>query len=195
MKKWVLILLGFVAVGCQQNNTSKNIILDSESALYTPYLEKGMAISIGTQNVLGKNLLGKIRNEGTLAAVAFCNEKAYPLTDSMAVVHKATVKRVSDKPRNANNSANSEENGYIALFKKQQNANQAIAPIITTSETTVNFYAPISINAKCLQCHGKPASDIHKNTLAAIKSAYPKDKAVAYNINEIRGMWRISFEK
>jgi hypothetical protein len=81
------------------------------------YSERGLKYALATKAVLGKNLMGKIQKEGTLEALNFCNTKAYPLTDSMAVVHKASIRRVSDKPRNPNNKANKEELGYIQIFK------------------------------------------------------------------------------
>ena len=80
--------------------------------------ERGLKYALSTKKVLGKNLMGKIQKEGTIAALEFCNMKAYPLTDSMSVFHKATIKRVSDKPRNFKNKANSLEEGYIEIFKE-----------------------------------------------------------------------------
>ena len=82
-----------------------------------PYAERGLKYALSTKSVLGKNLMGTIQKKGTLEALAFCNEKAYPLTDSMSVVHNASIKRVSDKPRNQNNQANDKELTYINSFK------------------------------------------------------------------------------
>lgn len=70
-----------------------------------PYGERGLKYALTTKAVLGKNLMGTIQKKETLEALEFCNVKAYPLTDSMAVVHNATIKRVSDKPRNQKNKA------------------------------------------------------------------------------------------
>ena len=49
------------------------------------------------------------------------------------------------------------------------------------------FYAPITTNSMCLQCHGSE-KDIKPATLAKIKSLYPNDKAIGYQENEMRGL-------
>ena len=169
----------------QQGNHFKNL----------PYNERGLKYALSTKAVLGKNLMGKIQKEGTLAALYFCNIKAFPLTDSMSVVHKAIIKRVSDKPRNAKNSANTLENGYIKIFKEDIKSNKESKPIVVESSENVKVYYPIKTNGMCLQCHGKSSSDIKINTLSQIKKLYPKDLATGYSENEIRGIWSITFNK
>ncbi|TXD50826.1 MULTISPECIES: DUF3365 domain-containing protein [unclassified Polaribacter] len=159
------------------------------------YSERGLKYALSTKAVLGKNLMGKIQKEGTLAALAFCETAAYPLTDSMAVVHKATIKRVSDKPRNPNNKANKEELGYIKIFKNNTINNSASEPIVVKNATNVSVYYPITTNGMCLQCHGKPKEQISGSTIEALSKLYPNDLAVGYDINEIRGVWSVSFKK
>jgi hypothetical protein len=169
----------------KQGNNFKNL----------PFGERGVKYALSTKAVLGKNLMGKIQKEGTLAALKFCNIKAYPLTDSMSVVHKAVIKRVSDKPRNSKNKANTLEKGYINLFKKDIIANKESVPIVVESEDNVRVYYPIKTNSMCLQCHGKLNVDIKSNTLAQINTLYPKDLATGYTENQIRGIWSIAFNK
>lgn len=169
----------------KKQEASKNLTLE----------ERGLQYALSTKAVLGKNLMGKIQKEGTVAALQFCNTKAYPLTDSMAVVNKAKIRRVSDKPRNPKNTANSKEKGYIEMFKKDAAFNKESSPIVLESENNVQFYYPIKTNGMCLQCHGKPNSDIKENTLTQIDRLYPKDLARGYDVNEVRGIWSISFKK
>lgn len=172
-----------------QKNQQVNLFKNS------PYIERGLKYALSTKAVLGKNLMGKIQKEGTLAALKFCNTKAYPLTDSMSVLHKVTIKRVSDKPRNAKNLANILENGYIKIFKDAIKSNKESEPIFVESLENVKVYYPIKTNGMCLQCHGRPLLDINTNTLSQIKKLYPKDLATGYRENEIRGIWSITFNK
>ena len=160
-----------------------------------PYGERGLKYALTTKAVLGKNLIGTIQKKGTLEALAFCNEKAYPLTDSMAVVHNAKIKRVSDKPRNVNNQANAEELEYIKTFKEVIANKEEPKPIVKELSDEVQVYYPITTNAMCLQCHGKPNETINKATLERLTSLYPKDKAIGYDINQVRGIWNITFDK
>ncbi|WP_178988682.1 c-type heme family protein [Winogradskyella schleiferi] len=160
-----------------------------------PYGERGLKYALTTKAVLGKNLMETIQKKGTLEALAFCNERAYPLTDSMAVVHNATIKRVSDKPRNPNNKANTEELEYIKTFKKVVANSEEATPIVKETDDNVRVYYPITTNTMCLQCHGKPNETLENSTLAKIRSLYPMDKAIGYDVNEVRGIWSITFDK
>lgn len=159
------------------------------------YKERGLQYALSTKAVLGKNLMGKIQKNGTLAALEFCNIKAYPLTDSMSVVHKAAIKRVSDKPRNQKNIASNIEKGYINIFKENVKTNTKSDPILVVSDQKVKFYYPIITNRMCLQCHGNTSSDIEVSTLDKIKNLYPEDLATGYQENQVRGIWSITFDK
>ncbi|WP_397363028.1 DUF3365 domain-containing protein [Olleya sp. R77988] len=160
-----------------------------------PDAERGLKYALTTKAVLGKNLMGTIQKKGTLEALAFCNEKAYPLTDSMAVLHNATIKRVSDKPRNQNNQANDKELEYITAFKNDIKNNTEPKPIVNQLDNKVQVYYPITTNTMCLQCHGKPNEAIQKPTLDKLANLYPKDKAIGYDVNQVRGIWSITYDK
>lgn len=160
-----------------------------------PNSERGLQYARSTKAVLGKNLMSKLQKEGTLAALKFCNVQAYPLTDSMSVYHNATIKRVSDKPRNQKNAANPEELKIINSFKKDVAANKGLEPIVVESLNKVNVYYPIKTNSMCLQCHGTAKTQVRENTLSELKKLYPNDKALGYDINQVRGIWNVSFSK
>jgi cytochrome c553 len=154
----------------------------------------GLEYALSTKKVLGQHLMGSIQNKGTLEAVAFCNIKAIPLTDSMATIHNAIIKRVSDKPRNPNNKSNSEELKYINLYKSQVAVNQEVKPTIIEKQNKVQFYYPITTNTMCLQCHGKE-SDVKPEVKTKLLKLYPNDLAYDYSENEVRGIWSIEFNK
>ena len=156
--------------------------------------EIGLEYALETKKVLGKNLMETIQKKGTLEALAFCNIQAMPLTDSMSVHYNAKIKRVSDKNRNPNNKANAEELKYIAQFKQQMATNQEIKPIALEKGNKIQFYYPIETNTMCLQCHGTP-DKIKPEVSAKTLQLYPKDLAVGYKENEVRGIWSITFDK
>lgn len=159
------------------------------------YADIGMKYAISTKSQLGKNLMGAIQSKGTEGAVAFCNTKAMPITDSMSILNNATIKRVSDKARNPNNFANETELAHIATFKMLLSEEKEIKPIVEESSDKVNFYFPIKTNAMCLQCHGVKGNELKLSTYDKIKSLYPNDKAIGYSANEVRGIWSIEFDK
>lgn len=157
-------------------------------------LEKGKSIAQATQAALGKNLMQAISERGTAGAIEFCNIEAIPITDSLAKIHRARVKRVSDKNRNPDNAANEAELAYIENAKNQLADNQKIKPQIKEEDGKWVGYYPILTNAMCLQCHGN-ADQVNKEALAKIEAHYPKDKALGYSENEVRGIWVIKIEK
>jgi cytochrome c551/c552 len=167
----------------------------SASAKANTPVERGLQYALNTKKELGKNLMGTIQKKGTKEAVTFCNKRAYPITDSMAVAQNATIKRVSDKPRNPNNQASTKELGIIAQFKKAIANNEEYKPITEVENGKVTFYAPILTNSMCLQCHGTPRKTIQPEVFKTITSLYPEDKAIGYDVNEVRGMWSITYNQ
>ena len=175
--------------------TKRDAINENEVVKTDPelsYEERGLRYALDTKAVLGKHLMGTLQKKGTLDAITFCNEAAYPLTDSMAKINNATIKRVSDKPRNPDNKANSKEKYYIRKFKQVIANNMEPQPIVEESTDNVNFYYPITTNTMCLKCHG---TNIEPEVYNTIKQLYPEDKAIGYSENEVRGIWSISFNK
>lgn len=157
--------------------------------------EKGLEYALNTTKELGKNLMGAIQKKGTVEAVEFCNVRAYPITDSMATAQNATIKRVSDKPRNPKNRASTKELKIIERYKAAVANGEDYEPVTEMEKGRNTFYYPIIINAMCLQCHGIPDETVQPEVLTVIKDLYPNDKATGYNINEVRGMWAIEFDK
>ncbi|MCB0372460.1 MAG: DUF3365 domain-containing protein [Muricauda sp.] len=156
--------------------------------------EMGMKYALETKKVLGKNLMGTIQNKGVEEAVVFCNEQAYPLTDSMSTNFNARIKRVSDKPRNPENAANTTELAHIETFKDQVAAGGSIEPILTEEDGKVYFYYPIVTNSMCLNCHGTPGKTIQPQVVQHLSQLYPDDKATGYDVDEVRGIWSIVFD-
>ncbi|SRX72947.1 Tll0287-like domain-containing protein [Aequorivita antarctica] len=167
-----------------QANTNKQLSVE----------ERGMEMALTTKAELGKNLIGQIQKNGVIAALDFCNVQALPITDSMATVYKAHIKRVTDKPRNPKNKANAAELQYLENFKKQVATGVEVKPITVQMGNKTEFYYPIVTNSMCLKCHGNSEKELEIPTLNKIKELYPTDMATGYNENEVRGIWSIGFE-
>ncbi len=158
------------------------------------YANKGLGHTLAAKAQLGRNLMKAINEKGAQGAVEFCNVKAIPLTDSVSVMRNAAIKRVTDKPRNPQNQASGKELEHITFFKEQIASDKNVEPIVEIHDDEVSFYYPITTNTMCLQCHGSPNEQIEPETLAVLRNLYPKDKAIGYEINELRGIWSINFE-
>lgn len=178
-----------------QKETSNDTAQVAMNSNQIDYLAKGQKIAAASQDVLGKNLVNAISTGGTKYAVEFCNVEAIPLTDSMAGVMNASVRRVTDKPRNSNNLANNAEMTLIKNMKEEMENDETPKPQIREiNEKMVGYYAVIT-NQMCLNCHGRKDVDIASETYKKIKMLYPSGKATGYLANELRGMWVVEMNK
>jgi len=185
------ILIGIT--GCK--NEKKNEINPVKETEKVSNADLGLKFAMSTKAQLGKNLMGTIQSKGTEEAVTFCNVRAYPLTDSMAIAQNVIIKRVSDKPRNSNNIASLKEIDHIEKFKKELTSGQKIEPIIEPLDNdSIQFYYPIVTNKMCLQCHGEPNKDIKSTVLEKLTDLYPDDKATGYSEDQVRGIWSITMK-
>lgn len=151
--------------------------------------ERGLTIVNNTKATLVRNLMEAIGTYGTPGAVEFCSLRAMALTDSLAQVYDAKIRRVSDRPRNKANQANENELGYINMLKVKEENKEALPPIIQVLEGKMTGYYPILTAKMCLQCHGVEGTDISPATAARIKSFYPDDQATSYGENQLRGLF------
>ena len=158
-------------------------------------LEQGQSYANQTKSVLGKSLLNAINTKGTDDALEFCSTRALTLTDSMAKALDIKIKRVSDKNRNPKNVANPNELAYIQKSKTMLALGETVKPELIKNGNGYVCYYPIMIDKMCLQCHGKPNSEVLTNTLSRIQKLYPDDKAIGYNANELRGIWVVEMKK
>ncbi len=198
MKKRILTLLVIVSVlftGCKETKKKSEPQKPQEQKEQKDYKTIGLKYALNTKAVLGRNLTGQLKKNGAVAALSFCNERAYHLTDSMANVQKVKIKRVSDKHRNPKNKANNKELEYIKQFKEALAKGESISPIFDKKDGKVHFYAPIITNDMCLKCHGTPNKQIKTKTLKKIKELYPEDNATGYGAGQVRGIWSIVFDE
>jgi len=194
LKNAIFLLAILIGITSCKNEKKSEINLVKETEIISN-ADLGLKYAMTTKAQLGKNLMGTIQSKGTEEAVTFCNVKAFPLTDSMAVVHKAIIKRVSDKPRNLNNAASLKEIDHIKKFKREIASGQKMVPIIEPLDNdSIQFYYPIITNKMCLQCHGEPNKDIKPAVFEKLTALYPEDKAVGYSEDQVRGIWSITMK-
>lgn len=196
-----LIVLLIVVSGCHDKKKLESTVVKVQKSTEdtvkrkTDYTKRGLQIAQKSKKVLGKNLMNAIGKSGFEGAIGFCNEKAIVLTDSISFALNAKIKRVSDKNRNPNNSANAEQLEYIEQTKSQLAKKHQPVPRVVEKDNKMVGYYPIVANDMCLKCHGNPERDIDRDTYDKIKTLYPEDKAVGYKANELRGIWVVTMDK
>ena len=185
----IFIALGFLMISCNKKSKEETTVISKDVK------ETLQKYAVETKGVLGKNLMNAINRQGTEKAIEFCSTKAIVLTDSMGTAFVATLKRVSDKPRNPLNKATENETDFINELKEKISKDEKMTPKFTESESKITGYFPIETNAMCLQCHGSKDLDIKPNVLKKIVQLYPKDQATGYKENEIRGIFVVTQNK
>jgi mono/diheme cytochrome c family protein len=165
----------------------------AENEAKTPE-QKAKQVAMNTKKVLGKNLMSALKKGGKEHALSFCNVRAIPLTDSMSQNLMHAIKRVSDKARNPNNSANYDEqaiiNYYATLLEKGE---ELQAQVVQSGKGSIG-YVPITTNPMCLQCHGSLGKELDPTFYQQVKSLYPEDRAIGYGPGEIRGLWVVALD-
>jgi mono/diheme cytochrome c family protein len=156
------------------------------------FRQSGKAHALAAKAELGKNLMQAINQQGHAGAVSFCHEQAIPLTLQVARERGVSIRRVSDQPRNPDNTAQGDQLAYIDKAKQRLAAQQIPEPQVTSTGQHITAYYPITTNAMCLGCHGQPESDIKPDTLSRLNALYPDDQATGYAANQLRGIWVIS---
>ncbi len=82
----------------------------------------------------------------------------------------------------------------IGKYLQNRDRENPAEPTVLRDDRGFLFYAPIVITMPlCLNCHGRREADIQPEVLLAIQELYPDDMATGFAMNDLRGLFRISF--
>lgn len=159
-----------------------------------PWLEKGGRVQGASFAVLSTKLNAAMAEHGIAGAVQFCNQAAYPLTDTLSKMYDCSIRRVSLHPRNPLNQANEFEFAILENWEKDVKNNvDPVAVVQELAPDTIMYYGPIRIQQGCLNCHGKIETEIATEVRSRLTELYPDDRATGYALGDLRGMWSIRF--
>jgi len=167
----------------------------AEEKIDTTYMVKGNQLAKISFETISGELQRAIASGGIEHALHYCNERAYPITDSLAAANQVSIRRVSNKNRNPRNKSDQMEDFLIKGFGIDLSEGKALAPKAVLKDDSVIFYKPIITQGLCLNCHGTPGKEITFSNDSLIQALYPRDKAIGYEVNQLRGLWRIGFKK
>ena len=190
----LIVLLLIALFSCENKRPESNSPSPLNEEEIAVFVEKGRLIATTTFAALSSKLQQALQQGGVKQAIAYCQLAALPLTDSLAVAHSADIRRTSLKVRNPQNAPTPAEKLILEEYGKTITARKALKPIVRKSEQgQIAFYAPIKVNAFCLQCHGELGQTLKEEDYAIIKERYPGDQALGYVDGDLRGMWSIQF--
>jgi len=190
MKNIIYLLLVLFLASCSKAPKEQT----TEKPDSTFIIKGNMIAKISFETISGA--LQKSLADGSIeSTLRYCNEHAYPITDSLAAAQQVSIKRVSDKYRNPRNKADKMEEYLIKGFGIDLSEGNEILPKLVVKDDSVIFYKPIITQGLCLNCHGVPGKDITFSNDSLIQALYPRDKAIGYQADQLRGLWRIGFKQ
>jgi len=158
-------------------------------------LEKGTAISGKLLTALLNELNTEIKENGIVSAINYCSFQAIPITKQISEDENVQLSRVSHRNRNPINAANEEELKLIEEYIRLKQSGEVLKPVVVHGKGTKTFYSPILLATPlCLSCHGKP-EEMNQEVRQAIAERYPDDKAINFELNEVRGMFKVVFSE
>ncbi|KAB2879301.1 DUF3365 domain-containing protein [bacterium] len=177
--------------GCTTQNNKKPLT-ETESRQYT---ENGKKIVKTTFEVLSGQLSQALARGGVSEAVTYCNLHAYPLVDSLSDKYNVRIKRATIWTRNVDNKADNDEEIVLKEYAELKTAEKHLKPAVRRKANgDVVFYMPIQITTPlCLNCHGDIGTDITSADYDIIKKLYPNDNAVGHSMEDLRGIWSVTF--
>jgi hypothetical protein len=183
-----LLMSGIVA--CSDTDENKGNTEAMQSLRIT-----GDSISSMAQSTFMQQVMQAMQQGGTEYAIDFCHLKASSITDSLSVAYKVSIYRLSDKNRNSENYLHTEQDKIIfAQFQHASDNNETVSDTIISENNEYIYYKPIRIGMPaCLKCHGKDSVEIDPGVLKSIQAKYPDDNARNYEMQALRGIWKIIF--
>lgn len=145
------------------------------------------------ENQLRGELQKAMKEGGPVHAISVCGSISSALAESSSTAGMQ-LRRVTDRPRNIGNRADSYEMTVIAEWKKMIDAGQKPGLHMGEEEGQLRIMKPIRIQGQCLACHG-PVASLGKELKAALAEKYPEDKATGYEPDELRGAFSATFKQ
>ena len=138
-----------------------------------------------------KKTLGQgMKSKGPAEAINLCNIQA-PAIASAHSESDWAISRTSLKIRNSNNIANDWQNDILQDFERRKAAGEPVKDIATSLVRDGSFYFVKAIPTAqiCTTCHGK---SINPQVAARLSELYPGDKAIGFDVGDIRGAFMVS---
>ncbi len=192
----VVLLVGGMALTSGQDARSKSVPTTATPTKLTDAGVDSLLIAATAQAIaqfssqLQTSLKIALDDGGPLNAINVCNVVA-PDIQIAHVRDGWFIERVSAKPRNHNNQADSAQLAILASFEDgAMTPHHVIQWNDPKKREKFRFYSPIRMQEACLSCHGDVAGFV-PGLSDQIKQLYPRDKAVGYKVGDLRGMFAI----
>lgn len=143
---------------------------------------------------LKQELTSAIKSGGAMAALDVCHLKAPQIAQQVSEKAGINVARTSLKPRNAASAPDAWEEDVLKSFEARKAKGEDVntlefhAIVEHEGKREARYMKAIPTAEVCLTCHG---SKIQPEVLEKIKALYPQDKAVGFNVGDLRGAFTV----
>ncbi len=194
MYRLLITALVLFALGCSASEKPENTKQETPTnAIQAEMQDAAQMLVSGFMKDLKSELMSAMKKGGPVNAISACQIKAPEIAAGFSA-KQWSIKRVTEKPRNQLNKADTHQQEILALFadtlKQLKFFDEWANP---DNKIGYTYYQPIKIGKFCLKCHGDSKKVGEKVTLA-LKDKYPDDQATGYKSGDLRGMFVVVIE-
>lgn len=187
------VIFGMFA-GCEKPQTGNEQTGDERAE--EVYLRKSAEIASELQKSLGSRLKEALGEGGPVEAIKVCKDMAGPITEkSSGLIEGATVSRTALRVRNPDNAPDSYSREVLEGWNQRLEQGEPLPSAdLRDTDDRIIVHRPIETGAMCLTCHGE-LEQMEPELQAALEQAYPDDQATGFEEGDLRGAFRVVFER
>lgn len=161
-----------------------------------PWLTDARKVASSVPPRLLQVLTEEIAKGGPESAILVCSEKAPQMAKAASEQSGWTIRRVSLRNRNPKAVPDDWERAALEEFDRRAAAGENPANLEFSALVEkgggkeARYMKALPVQQVCLACHG-PTDKIAPDVSAKLRTLYPDDKAVGYNIGQVRGAMTI----
>jgi hypothetical protein len=170
----------FSACAAQQNKAEPSPEKRAE------LLQHAQQSALALTQSLKAELVTAIKAGGPENALHICHAMAPALAAKIAKDQAVSIRRVSLKNRNPQNTPDPVEKLILEQWAQMPDKQEHQEIIQVNEKPTFLYMKALRVEKACLNCHG-PQTQIKPEVLALLKQYYPNDQATGYAEGDLRG--------
>lgn len=170
------------------------VVLDEQPPEEAVARARMTAEALSTEVV--SRLFLELEDGNPVNAIEVCSEAAQELADSYSK-DGLLVRRVSRRFRNPADEPDEYEYAKLAALQDLHDRGELptdTAEVVMMHGTkSLRYLKPLVLKQPCLMCHG-PVGQIDSEVLDVIRSRYPGDRAIGFEVDDLRGAISVTVE-
>jgi hypothetical protein len=165
----------------------------SDEDLRARYLEEARKAANQVLTQIRTEMMREMERTGPIRSIVVCKYSAPEMTSGVSRQTGMRVTRVSLKPRNrALGEPDAWEQQILLDFERRLAKGEKVEALEASEMVTepvgrfFRYMKAIPVGQPCLACHG-PTASMSEGVKAQLASEYPHDRAVNYELGQVRG--------